>query len=255
VSRLELVATAGEHAVLPAPIGGIYDDLIIEAKASKQQGVVLQTGAVLRDSVVFAPASATSVTGVSFSNLGSADLRNDTVEIPGTGGVGVTSQGFCISFRPEFPFGCEFGITPDLVIKNTIARGGAADLSATGLGEAGANGRIDVEHSNYRASAVMVSAGSVVNAGGGNQTETNPSLTADFDELAGSVTIDAGIADAKNGSTDPDGLPRTLGAAPDIGAYEFPVAPSVGLGPVSALTTTSATLNGTVNPQALPTTY
>jgi hypothetical protein len=253
VSRLQLVATSGEHAVFLATGGGIYDDLIVEALASKQQGVVINAGDLLRDSVVSAPASATSVTGVSFSGFGAADLRNDTVEIPGTEGVGVASRGFCILFRFEFPFGCEFGFAPDLVVRNTIARGGLYDLSATGGGEAQTQGRIEVDHSNYR--AATSNGGAAVVDHGGNQTAADPSLNADFHELPGSVTIDAGTTDSKNGSAVPDGLPRTLGAGPDIGAFEFPLAPQVTLAAATAITSTSAALNATVNPRGIPATY
>lgn len=42
----------------------------------------------------------------------------------------------------------------------------------------------------------------------------------DFHEADGSPTIDAGVADPSLGSLDLDGNPRTLGSAPDIGAFE-----------------------------------
>jgi hypothetical protein len=43
----------------------------------------------------------------------------------------------------------------------------------------------------------------------------------DLRPAAGSPTIDAGTGDALLGGADPAGCPRSLGGAPDIGAYEF----------------------------------
>jgi hypothetical protein len=43
----------------------------------------------------------------------------------------------------------------------------------------------------------------------------------DYRLAPGSTSIDAGTADSLNGPLDYYGLPRTLGAAPDIGAFEF----------------------------------
>lgn len=92
-------------------------------------------------------------------------------------------------------------------------------------GSGGYEGRVTLSHSNYRPAKVSALPGTVSD-GGGNQTGAEPSLTPDFHELAGSVTIDAGVADSQLGAQDPDGDPRTLGSAPDIGAYEFvPPAP------------------------------
>lgn len=45
----------------------------------------------------------------------------------------------------------------------------------------------------------------------------------DFHEAAGSSTIDAGNAQDAPGPNDLDGLPRVMGSAPDVGAYEHPV--------------------------------
>ena len=42
----------------------------------------------------------------------------------------------------------------------------------------------------------------------------------DYREAAGSPTIDAGVTD-RSAPLDLDGNARTLGAAPDIGAFEF----------------------------------
>ena len=79
---------------------------------------------------------------------------------------------------------------------------------------------LTITHSNFR------SVQGTLGPGSGNNASGDP-LFADasngnFHPLAGSPLIDAGAADAANGPTDLDGRARTLGAAPDIGAYEFP---------------------------------
>jgi hypothetical protein len=57
--------------------------------------------------------------------------------------------------------------------------------------------------------------------GTGNQSAEPLFADDDYRPAAGSPTIDAGALDALSSSPDPDGRPRSLGAAPDIGAYEY----------------------------------
>jgi hypothetical protein len=61
------------------------------------------------------------------------------------------------------------------------------------------------------------------NQGPSNQTAAPVFVDAtagDFHEVSGSPTVDAGVNDAANGTTDLDGNPRTVNGATDIGAYE-----------------------------------
>jgi hypothetical protein len=81
-------------------------------------------------------------------------------------------------------------------------------------------GDLTITHSNFRP------AGLVNSASGFNQA-TDPLLGADFRPAAASPAIDAGTDDADNGTLDLDGKQRKLGAAVDIGAFEFtPPAPT-----------------------------
>ena len=73
----------------------------------------------------------------------------------------------------------------------------------------------------------------------------------DFHQLPGSPTIDAGLADPLAGLTDPDGEPRILGATQDVGADEYVShRPSATTGDP-----TGTTVNGTVTPNGIPTSY
>jgi hypothetical protein len=93
----------------------------------------------------------------------------------------------------------------------------------------GPPGTLVIGNSNYRTSEV--SSGATLTDAGGNSAAdplfVNPGA-GDFHVSPGSPAIDAGIDDAQNGPVDLDGRPRKLGAAPDMGAYEFePPAPPV----------------------------
>jgi hypothetical protein len=93
-------------------------------------------------------------------------------------------------------------------IVNTLARG-AKDIKAA------SSNHCTASTSNFRPALSPN-----LPAGSGNQQD-DPQLDADGLPLAGSPTIDAGVTDALLGATDLAGCPRTVGSAPDIGAYEF----------------------------------
>jgi hypothetical protein len=101
-------------------------------------------------------------------------------------------------------------------IVNSIARGTGYDLDFMPACE--------VSYSNFRPGS---STG--VTAGIGNQSADPVFADDDYRPAAGSPTIDAGQLDTRDASTDPDGRARMVGAAPDIGAYEFaPPPPDTG---------------------------
>lgn len=127
---------------------------------------------------------------------------------------------------------------PDLEVTavNTIFHGPAFDIGAAQLG---GTVSVSLDHSNY--ASVNAEGGAAVTAPGSGTNQTAPPLfvdagIGDFREAAGSPTIDAGVNEAANGTTDLAGNPRALPghltcdevppAIADIGAYEFvPVAP------------------------------
>ncbi len=124
----------------------------------------------------------------------------------------------------------------NLLARNVIARGvfaaivlepGKPDPSCIGI-----PGCAFPDHVPGTAARSHSNTGSVVGAVqdlGGNQTD-NPQFrdpaAGDYRLSPGSPAIDAGTGDALNGPLDLNGLQRTLGAAPDIGAYEFDPGPA-----------------------------
>ena len=151
------------------------------------------SGTVLRNSVVRSldPKSGATALDVKDGH-GSVALRNVTVIAGAGSGTGI---------RCNVKDG-----TASIV--NAIVRGNAADIDA----RAGCTAAF----SNFRPA---FSTG--VAPGTGNQSGDPLFADGDYRPAAGSPTIDAGALDAFSSSPDPDGRPRNLGAAPDIGAYEY----------------------------------
>lgn len=165
----------------------------------------------LRDSVVVAlPGSTTGAVGArSNGGVSTEILRNDTIYSESAAAPAIDQE--------------QLGASGELVVDayNTIAvnSAGGHDLSAT------AHGTIVMTHSDYSSTT---GAGTITDGGG---QVTAPPLFAnaaagDFQELAGSPTIDAGLTEEANGTLDFEGIPRELDGATDIGAYEHIPPPS-----------------------------
>jgi hypothetical protein len=113
---------------------------------------------------------------------------------------------------------------------NVIARGGSSFVDIYAGATSGAAATVTLLNSNYATvNSSNPPATSITPPGVNNGQIAAPLLSADFHELAGSPTIDAGVPAADMGSLDldhnPRVAPRCLGGsagAPDIGAYEFP---------------------------------
>jgi hypothetical protein len=132
-----------------------------------------------------------------------------------------------------------------IMVENTMAHGTTHDLSAFTM--AGGTASISVGFSNF-----VTSAGPVNTSEGRNQTAAPAfvdAATGDFHELASSPTVDAAITSVVPEPADLDGLPRSLGAGPDVGAYELPV-PVVATG-AAQVAQPNPTVTGTVNPEGL----
>ncbi len=181
---------------------------------------------------------AVAIAGGDFSTgvqtRGAPVLRNVTAIAPGDQSYGLR----LLAQNSNPPAGA--------VVRNGVFRGGSADVSidpdqaeiplppsacptppcfsppryATPL---------TLTHSNF-----VTSEGTLAPGSGSNQSG-DPMFAnlagGDLHPRAGSPLIDAGTADPANGPTDLDGRSRTLGPAPDIGAYEFPPPASSGTPP------------------------
>jgi hypothetical protein len=155
----------------------------------------------MRNSVVRSTDPSGGATGLELADLGkeaSVALRNVTV-------VAVSGSATALE--------CDLGDSTASIV-NTIARGKGKDIDA--------KGGCAVAYSNFRPDF-----SSGVAAGAGNQSAEPVFADGDYRPAAGSPTIDAGALDAFATSPDPDGQPRTVGAAPDIGAYEYVPPPAV----------------------------
>jgi RTX calcium-binding nonapeptide repeat (4 copies) len=144
-----------------------------------------------------------------------ANVRNVTTVATGTGSFGMTVR------SPNMD------VEQTLVAKNTIADGVAADVHSV-AGGTGSKAEAILSNSNYATELEEPSAGTapITDPGTGVGNQTASPLFTDaamglFHQAVGSPTIDAGAAFDLIGSADIDADPRTVGAAPDIGADEF----------------------------------
>jgi hypothetical protein len=162
-----------------------------------------------------------------------ATLRDSVCWAPSTNGEAVIASGDgTVTLRNLTAIGANLGLDAfagpagwDLVVdvKNTVFDGPAtADIASYPLG-IGSSVTVNAANSNYDTEDEG-SGGSITNPGSGTNQTAAPSFVAagagDFHQLAGSPTIDAGVADGQLGTLDPDGNARNQGGAPDIGAFE-----------------------------------
>jgi hypothetical protein len=176
---------------------------------------VTMNACTVRDSVILSDGpGSTAVSSQSLVSGLTGVLRNVTAIATGTESTGA---------RAEYTAFLMFPGSYTLNMSNVIAQGSAYDLRALPGPEG--PGHIVASNSNFDTS---IASGSATITGGNNQTTPPLFVSAaagDFRPAAGSPTIDAGSTD-QIGTVDLAGNPRALGAAPDIGAYEF-VPPAV----------------------------
>jgi hypothetical protein len=211
ISYLEItntVATSG--LALLCESGWHVERVRLAAASPGANALTMFEDCVVRDSLVRSEGS------------GSAALLSG-----GTGGIGVARNVTAIGTGSgSIGVGAFNSGTHVLDLKNTIASGEGYDLKAYkgGFG----SGTMFVSNSNFETTKTE-EGGSIIDLGG-NQTAAPLFVDApgrDYREAAGSPTIDAGVAD-QIGALDLAGNARVLGAAPDIGAFEFvPTPPPV----------------------------
>jgi hypothetical protein len=225
----------GNEAAIDGP--GAFNRVIANVPSGTAQAATFLNGATLTDSIC------SGKFGI-YDSLGGggADdftLRNDTI-YGSTTALTLEASGTSVS----------------ATISNTIIRS-ASGPDVVVEGSSG-SATATLDHSNYGSVSVAGSATATAAGSATNQTAT-PSFvdltTHDFHEAAASPTIDAGADGSANGTLDLDGNPRDVGLHTDIGAYEFLIAPSTSTTAATAVTGTSAALNGAVDPEALAATY
>jgi hypothetical protein len=197
--------------------GSLIERVRVTAVGEGARGLTINGNCTARDSLVLAEGLASiGVFAYGYSPstaLGTA--RNLTVIASGEQSTGIAAR-YTLELTPgEYT----------LDLENTIASGARADLATLANPWGAAN--IDVSNSNF--DVTDNEAGGTI---GGPANQTAPPLfvdapNGDYREAPGSPTIDGGGSKGV-GEFDPEGNPRALGAAPDIGAYEFvPPAPPV----------------------------
>lgn len=193
--HIQIEATRGQQDALELQ-GGVAEDVIVSSVGGNGAKVYgSANGTIVRDLLARTDVQGDSdraALRLKQSGAGDVLVRNVTALAPGANGIR-----------------CEInGGTATIV--NTIARG-TKDIKGS------ASSHCTVSFSNFRPAL-----SSNLIPGTGNQ-HADPRLDADAYPLPGSPTIDAGTADAALGATDLAGCPRTVGGAPDIGAYEHAV--------------------------------
>jgi hypothetical protein len=216
----------------------------LEIETTGSSGVALDKGGQVMQDVI-ATATGAAASGCSpIAVSGTVTIRNSICR--GTNrGIGTNCNGCheTVSLRNVTAIGDTYGIafeestgstsTYTINATNVIARalsGGGTDVRAE-AGDTNSSAEINLDHSNY-ASRQAVTCGTppcpatiTDPATASNQTAAPLFVNApggDFHQAAGSPTIDAGINDPLNGTTDIDGEARQIGPLTDIGADERP---------------------------------
>ncbi len=204
------------------PYEGEVDRLSATVVGTNAVAAYASASCEIRDSLLRAGGDNAIALFGSVSTSASTSVRNTTAIASGSGSVGARS-----SFN-----GVIFG-SYTLNLANVIVSGGQLDLQASS-GPFGP-GNITVNHSNFDEEEAT---GSAKITGSDNQTAPPvfvDSAAGNYRQAAGSPTIDAGTSDGIS-PLDLDGNPRSVGAAPDIGAYEYvPPEPVVTEAPMAAL--------------------
>jgi hypothetical protein len=212
--RVEIDYSGGLQAL--DVFGGMAEQVVVHS--SGLYSCLVHYDTTLRDSVCLNTAGGIGVELQSLGATSSANLRNVTAIASGAGSYGIQVETN------------NNGDEQDAVAKNVIASGVAADVRAD-ANAGGAVSTITMSNSNYATESEETPVGgtaTVTDPGTGTNQTAVPIFTDPgtfFHQGAASPTIDAGAADGLLGTLDLDGEARTMGAAPDIGADEYYVAP------------------------------
>lgn len=206
LSKVEIITSAGAYGVVDTASA---DHLFVVDTATS--GTACAVYGTLSDSLCLATGSNGTGVGLTVTAVTTTTVTGVTAEAPGMHGTGLSAA----SATATVAFSV-FGT-------NDIAHGGGVDIAAHNGGSPVTVGLRFSDYSSITTSGVA----SVLN----DPTNLNTPATfinragRNYHEAPGSATIDAGTA-APRGDTDLAGLPRTLGPATDMGAYEYAPPPS-----------------------------
>lgn len=243
VADLRLVKTAGIGGGISIGDATAVVERIVSISTLNQSVACGHIRGVLRDSVCMATGADSFAVGTNLSGPGTftGKLRNVTAVAIGNGSDAVHYTAHTS------------GTSIDIDAKNVIAVGGSFDAAAYGTG-AGTSASVSFASSNYssiRTSGTVT--GTITDPStAGNQTdepEFQDIAAGDLRQTPGSPTVDAGVADAVNGSADILRGARVRGPAIDIGAHEYaaPVPTPTAVTPASGTDDNNPRVKGSVS--------
>ncbi|HEX6584598.1 MAG TPA: hypothetical protein VF056_13425 [Thermoleophilaceae bacterium] len=225
--------------------GSSVDQVIATAGGPSAPTAEIQNSTIRNSIITASGTNGRALTTSSDGGTVGGTYRNVTAVATGAGGIPVEALGISAG-----------NATLQLVNVLAWAGPGAISLQARTDSSNGAQATIAWTHTAYQ-SVNTVGTGASFVTGGNNRAEEPTFVYApsgNFHLAAGSYMIDAGFDDPLNGEFDVDGDLRTIGKT-DIGADEYVPPAAATTGAPSAITDSSATFNGTVEPNGAPTTY
>ncbi len=222
--RSTAAASAGP-AVSASATGAIIQDSLLTSNGA---GLVAPAGRpTVRRTIIRGVTRGASMSGTLVNSIATATGTAGAAAVEGLSGTSLTAVNVtaiapnagAVAIRAQPASSSPGSDGAAVTVRNTIARGTAADVEAT-------TGSLAIDHS-----AVATTAGAGVTQGPGNITADPRFVSAtDLHLQATSPAIDAGVPDPLSAPVDLEGAPRVVGAAPDLGAYEL--RPPIVSGPV-----------------------
>lgn len=238
VRDLDIVQAGGAGFALRAE--GTVERVRFTLTAPLARGIQLGRDVTIRDTTIFGTGEHQDGIVAYAQTIGGAiraRLRNVTAVLDGEGSVALEAHAAA-------------GGPVDIDARALLLRGAAEDAVIYGFGEAPATMRAVDSNMRNAQFVARVLPSSFEDLGG--VTDAEPVFVdraaGDLRPAAGSPTIDAGSTDEHSGGRDVAGLPRTQGAAADIGAHEHIVAPPVRVVGAPEVTTDSVTATAEIVP-------
>jgi hypothetical protein len=231
LSGVSLIAS-GDSTALEVPPGSAADHVAVQDASPTR--AACQIDGTLTDSLCVAGGTATAAVDVVAMQDESPLLQGVTAVATGKNGVGANVEQNSTG-------------SLTMAIDNSIVKGNSTDvvLSAS-TGEAS----IDITSSDVATTKKVKEPGTETIRRAKTDVSAAPrfvdAATGDYAEKASSPTVNKGAADDPH-DTDLAGNPRTLGSAPDLGAYEFRQKPGQAKVTVTKVTKTTIEVTARIN--------